>query len=105
MPSSYYVSSDDLILGMVVFLVLLFVGYLFRLQIKQVRGNNRVSSEKLRSGLIQDVTGSPRPKAARNLSPVLTLPTTGTATASGLDMDSKRWTGTPLPEAAAYHWN
>jgi hypothetical protein len=104
-PNNYYISSDDLVLGAIALLVLWFVGYLFRLQVKQIRANRRPARENLRFGLIQEVTGSPRPKAARKPSPALTLTPPATATASEMDVGSKRWTGASAMGALAYHWN
>jgi hypothetical protein len=103
--NNYFISSDDLVLGAIALLVLWFVGYLFRLQVRQIRANRRWASENLRFGLIQEVTGSPRPKAARKPSPALTLTPPATVTASGVDTDSKRWTGASATGALIYHWN
>jgi hypothetical protein len=108
MLNHFYGLFGELVLDSLAAAALLFVGYLLRLQIRQVRRRRRDSKKGLQFGLVQDVTVLKRPLAAHPIHNV-PLPHFTTTTVStnvlGQDIASRIWTDSPKPAAFSNRWN
>ncbi|HZL43281.1 MAG TPA: hypothetical protein VFD66_08365 [Verrucomicrobiae bacterium] len=97
-------SFDQLLLASLAGVAVLFIAYLFRLQIREIRKKHRIAHAGLRFGLIQEITAAKRPLAAASQDTFIAA-SLGSAIVLSRDTGSHLGTLPAKTVAVSYRWN